>query len=94
MPESDVSPAHDDSTTEIPRALRSLGVAVWVAEGVLGLIALTLTLRFGGRRAVVVLLAMVVLLVAYAALRLWRRYEERPDPGRPPDQPRPTGPKS
>ena len=94
MPESGVPPAHDDSTAEIPRALRNLGVAVWVAEGVLGFIALTLTLRFGGRRAVVVILAMVVLLVAYAALRLWRRYEEHPDRGRPPRRPRPTRPKS
>jgi hypothetical protein len=92
MPESDVPPAHDDSTAEVPRALRHLGAAVWVAEGVLGFLALTLALRFGGRRAIAVILAMVVLLAAYAALRLWRRYEERPDRGQP--WRRPTRPKS
>ena len=94
MPETDVPPAHDDSPAEIPGALRHLGAAVWVAEGVLGFIALTLTLRFGGRRAIVVILAMVVLLAAYAALRLWRRYEERPARGRPLRRPRPTPPNS
>ena len=71
------------NVSDIPRFLRTVGVIVSVAEVILGSVALFLGLRYGGRRSVAVLVVMAVLLLAYAALRYWRRYEEHPDRARP-----------
>lgn len=83
MPQSTPPPSRRaDNTGDIPRAFRHLGVIVSVAEVILGSVAVLLTLRYGGRRSVAVLIAMAALLLAYIALRYWRRYEEHPDRGR------------
>ena len=72
-----------DNVSDIPRFLRTVGVIVSVAEVILGSVALFLGLRYGGRRSLAVLVVMAVLLLAYVALRYWRRYEEHPDRARP-----------
>ena len=72
-----------DNVSDIPRFLRAVGVMVSVAEVILGSLALFLALRYGGRRSVAVIVVMAVLLLAYAVLRYWQRYEEHPDRGRP-----------
>ena len=70
------------ASEEIPRALRMAGLAGVMLETTLGLAGVALAVWFGARRPTIAVFAVAVLLIGYALLHAWQRYQEHPDRGR------------
>ena len=70
-------------TDDIPQALRTAGERAWILRGLYGIAATIVAAWIGIRRPVFVVIILGLLLVGYLVLLAWRRYEERPNRGRP-----------